>query len=85
MKFTGVCGLVDVRCSSDKIIMIIIVVTGAHDRTVKVWDMQTGNALKTIFCFSSTNDVALSESFSAVISAHLDGNQTSILGVILNQ
>jgi autophagy-related protein 16 len=48
-------------------------VTGAHDRTVKVWDMTTGNTLKTVFCFSSTNDVTLSESYSAIISAHLDG------------
>merc|ERR1711916_70000 len=46
------------------------VVTGAHDRTLRVWDMATGNAIRTIFCFSSCNDVCLSESYSAIASAH---------------
>jgi autophagy-related protein 16 len=49
------------------------VVTGAHDRTVKVWDMGTGNTLKTIFCYSSCNDVAVSDSYACIASAHLDG------------
>ncbi len=49
------------------------VVTGAHDRTVKVWDMNSGNTIRTIFCFSSCNDVCLSDSHAAIASAHLDG------------
>lgn len=49
------------------------VITGAHDRTVKVWDMATGNTIRTIFCFSSCNDVCLSESYACIASAHLDG------------
>ena len=48
-------------------------VTGAHDRTIKIWDMNTGNTVKTIFCFSSCNGVCISEAYSCIASAHLDG------------
>lgn len=49
------------------------VVTGAHDRTVKVWDMVTGNPIKTIFCFSSCNDVCMADAYQVIYSVHLDG------------
>jgi len=48
------------------------VVTGSHDRTVKVWDLNRGFCLKTIFCFSSCNDIALSRDNGIGISGHVD-------------
>ncbi|CAG8566702.1 3551_t:CDS:10 [Ambispora gerdemannii] len=50
-------------------------ITGSHDRTIKVFDLNKGYCIKTIFCFSSCNDVVLlDESGSTLASGHLDNN-----------
>lgn len=60
--------------------------TGSHDRTLKIWDLQKGYCLRTIFCYSSCNDLGIArdgsfifllpplsdEQGSLVISGHLD-------------
>nr|KAJ3419570.1 hypothetical protein HK105_006796 [Polyrhizophydium stewartii] len=51
------------------------VVTGSHDRTIKIWDLNKGYCIKTIFTLSSCNDLALLGGEGAVIaSGHLDNN-----------
>jgi autophagy-related protein 16 len=50
------------------------IVTGSHDRTIKVWDLQKRFCLRTIYCFSSCNDLCLSRESSMIISGHLDHN-----------
>jgi len=47
-------------------------VTGSHDRTLRVWDLQKRFCLRTIFCFSSCNDLCLSRDSTITISGHLD-------------
>ncbi|CAG8485733.1 12339_t:CDS:10 [Ambispora leptoticha] len=50
-------------------------ITGSHDRTIRVFDLNKGYCIKTIFCFSSCNDVVLiDESGSTLASGHLDNN-----------
>ena len=49
------------------------VVTGSHDRTLKLWDLGKGYCIRTIFCSSSCNDLALTLDNLAIISGHLDG------------
>ncbi|KAN0035096.1 hypothetical protein ACTA71_004352 [Dictyostelium dimigraforme] len=49
------------------------VVTGSHDRTIKLWDLQKGYCTRTIFCFSSCNDlVILGGSGNHLASGHVD-------------
>jgi len=48
------------------------VVTGSHDRSMKVWDINRGYCTRTIFCYSSCNDLAISRDASIIISGHLD-------------
>ncbi|KAI9265517.1 autophagy protein 16 [Helicostylum pulchrum] len=51
------------------------VVSGSHDRTLKVWDLQKGYNIRTIFTFSSCNDLCLMDSDGqTIISGHLDNN-----------
>jgi autophagy-related protein 16 len=50
------------------------VVTASHDRTLKVWDLSKGYCIRTLFCFSSANGVALSYDNSMIASAHLDSH-----------
>ncbi|RXG50846.1 Autophagy-related protein 16 [Armadillidium vulgare] len=46
------------------------VVTGSHDRTLKIWDLRS---MKTLFPGSSCNDIVVSDSqCSSVISGHFD-------------
>ena len=49
-------------------------VTGSHDRTIKIWDLNTGYTTKTLLCFSSCNDVVTTVDGNAILSAHFDGN-----------
>lgn len=48
--------------------------TGSHDRTLKVWDLTKGYCMRTIFCFSSCNDLCLTADNARIVSGHLDGN-----------
>ncbi|RCH84222.1 hypothetical protein CU098_005468, partial [Rhizopus stolonifer] len=64
------------------------VVSGSHDRTLKIWDLQKGYSkfmiavhliylldIRTIFTFSSCNDVCLMDADGqTLISGHLDNN-----------
>ncbi|XP_062521321.1 autophagy-related protein 16-1-like [Corticium candelabrum] len=51
----------------------IRVVTGSHDRTLKVWDLRSKSCVKTIFAGSSCNDLVVSDGAGAcVISGHFD-------------
>ena len=50
------------------------VVSGSHDRSIKIWDLSRGYCTKTIFCFSSCNDLALASESSMVCSGHYDGS-----------
>jgi autophagy-related protein 16 len=47
-------------------------ITGSHDRTIKVWDLQRGYCIRTIFCFSSCNSVCLTYDGLVIVSGHLD-------------
>ncbi|KAF4528670.1 hypothetical protein B566_EDAN017186 [Ephemera danica] len=47
------------------------VVTGSHDRTLKIWDLRSRACVETKFAGSSCNDVVTSEAFS-FISGHFD-------------
>ena len=48
------------------------VVTGSHDRSIKIWDMDRGYCSRTILCFSSCNDLAVSSDGQMVVSGHVD-------------
>eukprot|EP01104_Vermistella_antarctica_P010853 TRINITY_DN2938_c0_g1_i1.p1 TRINITY_DN2938_c0_g1~~TRINITY_DN2938_c0_g1_i1.p1 ORF type:complete len:547 (+),score=107.35 TRINITY_DN2938_c0_g1_i1:163-1803(+) len=50
------------------------VITGSHDRTIKVWDLAKGYCIRTIFCFSSCNDICMTMDGSMACSGHLDGH-----------
>ncbi|KXS19409.1 WD40 repeat-like protein [Gonapodya prolifera JEL478] len=51
------------------------IISGSHDRTIKVWDMSKGICTRTAFTFSSCNDVVLlDDQGSMVASGHLDNN-----------
>ncbi|KAK6628023.1 hypothetical protein RUM44_010505 [Polyplax serrata] len=49
------------------------VVTGSHDRTLKVWDLRSRACIETKFAGSSCNDLVTSDSAgSTIISGHFD-------------
>ncbi|TPX35197.1 hypothetical protein SeMB42_g07202 [Synchytrium endobioticum] len=51
------------------------VVSGSHDRTIKLWDLTRGYCTKTIFTLSSCNDLTLmDDDGSMIVSGHLDNN-----------
>ncbi|TPX33851.1 hypothetical protein SmJEL517_g03392 [Synchytrium microbalum] len=51
------------------------VVSGSHDRTIKLWDLAKGYCTKTIFTLSSCNDLTLmDDDGSMIVSGHLDNN-----------
>ncbi|CAK9204593.1 unnamed protein product [Sphagnum troendelagicum] len=49
-------------------------VSAAQDRTIKIWDLQTGYGVNTIVCHSNCNAVALTMDGDIVCSGHMDGN-----------
>lgn len=49
-------------------------VSAAHDRTLKVWDLEKGYGISTLVCHSNCNSICLNTDESAVCSAHMDGN-----------
>ncbi|KNC97324.1 uncharacterized protein SPPG_09457 [Spizellomyces punctatus DAOM BR117] len=51
------------------------VISGSHDRTIKIWDLAKGFCTSTIFTLSSCNDLTLLNGDGTVIaSGHLDNN-----------
>lgn len=49
------------------------VVTGAHDRSLRWWDLNTGGrCTKNVLCVSSCNDLAVHPASDVVCTAHLD-------------
>ncbi|XP_031554787.1 autophagy-related protein 16-1-like [Actinia tenebrosa] len=49
------------------------VVSGSHDRTLKIWDLRSKACIKTIFAGSSCNDLVINEVIgSQIISGHFD-------------
>ncbi|KAI8804989.1 WD40-repeat-containing domain protein [Cladochytrium replicatum] len=51
------------------------VVSGSHDRTIKIWDLGKGFCMRTIFTLSSCNDLSVLDGDGTVIvSGHLDNN-----------
>lgn len=47
------------------------ITSGGQDRTIKVWDLQRGACVRTIFSYSSVNDLCLTDD-AGVISGHSD-------------
>ncbi|KAH9251693.1 hypothetical protein BASA81_010363, partial [Batrachochytrium salamandrivorans] len=51
------------------------IISGSHDRTIKIWDLVKGYCVKTIFTLSSCNDLALfGGEGEVIVSGHLDNN-----------
>eukprot|EP00818_Percolomonas_sp_WS_P002320 CAMPEP_0117440858 /NCGR_PEP_ID=MMETSP0759-20121206/3314_1 /TAXON_ID=63605 /ORGANISM="Percolomonas cosmopolitus, Strain WS" /LENGTH=504 /DNA_ID=CAMNT_0005232651 /DNA_START=157 /DNA_END=1671 /DNA_ORIENTATION=+ len=52
------------------------VVTGSHDRSMKIWDTSRGALIKTIVtsCRSTVNDLELSKPSNLIVSAHFDNS-----------
>ena len=51
------------------------VLSGSHDRTIKMWDLTRGFCVKTLFTLSSCNDlVSLDSEGDTLVSGHLDNN-----------
>lgn len=51
------------------------VITGSHDRTIKLWDLSRGYCTKNIFTLSACNDVCpVDEAGHTLASAHLDSH-----------
>ena len=48
-------------------------VSGAHDRTMKIWDLQRGYAVNTVICHSNCNALRLCSDGSLFCSGHMDG------------
>eukprot|EP00026_Physarum_polycephalum_P006127 Phypoly_transcript_06168.p1 GENE.Phypoly_transcript_06168~~Phypoly_transcript_06168.p1 ORF type:complete len:595 (+),score=94.28 Phypoly_transcript_06168:102-1787(+) len=48
------------------------VITGSHDRTIKLWDLTKGYCTRTIFCYSSLNDLCLAPDGTLLVSGHID-------------
>ena len=49
------------------------VVTGSHDRTLKIWDLRSKACIETKFAGSSCNDLVTTDSSgSTIISGHFD-------------
>jgi autophagy-related protein 16 len=51
------------------------VVSGSHDRTIKIWDLNKGYCTKTVFTLSSCNDLSpMNADGTVLVSGHLDNN-----------
>lgn len=47
-------------------------VTGSADRTIKIWDVNKGNIIKTVMCGSSCTSLKVAKDNLRIISAHTD-------------
>ncbi|EDO46075.1 predicted protein, partial [Nematostella vectensis] len=47
-------------------------VSGSHDRTLKVWDLRSKACTRTIFAGSSCNDLVINEGIGQIVSGHFD-------------
>lgn len=54
-----------------KFLGVMKVVTGSHDRTLKIWDLMQKACIKTLFAGSSCNDLVTLDS-QTIISGHID-------------
>ncbi|KAI9142208.1 WD40-repeat-containing domain protein [Paraphysoderma sedebokerense] len=52
-----------------------LVISGSQDRTIKLWDLRKGFCVKTLFGFSSVNDIHYigNSGIDGIVSAHWDG------------
>jgi len=50
------------------------IVSGSHDRSLKIWDISKGFCMKTLFCLSTCNDVAVSNDTRYIYSGHFDNH-----------
>ncbi|KAI5063367.1 hypothetical protein GOP47_0021914 [Adiantum capillus-veneris] len=50
-----------------------IAISGAHDRTMKFWDLQKGYATRTVICHSNCNALCFTSDASMFCSGHIDG------------
>ncbi|KAJ3397528.1 hypothetical protein HDU92_007191 [Lobulomyces angularis] len=51
------------------------VISGSHDRSIKIWDLSKGYCIKTVFTLSSCNDLtSLDSEGTVIVSGHLDSN-----------
>lgn len=48
--------------------------TGSHDRTLRVWDTESGYCTQTLLCVSACNFAALAPLANTCATAHLDGH-----------
>lgn len=48
------------------------IVTGSHDRTLKVWDFTSGHLIKTLDCKSIVNDLEISFPDNLIVTGHFD-------------
>ncbi|KAH7288291.1 hypothetical protein KP509_31G020700 [Ceratopteris richardii] len=50
-----------------------VALSGAHDRTMKFWDLQRGYATNTVVCHSNCNALCFTSDASLFCSGHMDG------------
>ena len=48
------------------------IITGSHDKTLKIWDLSRMACIKTFLCMSNCNDVEVSESNEMAIGCHFN-------------
>lgn len=49
-------------------------VSAAHDRTLKVWDLNTGYGIQTVICHSNCNTCCVVVENGVICSGHMDGH-----------
>ncbi len=49
-----------------------IIVSGSHDKTIKIWDVYSGNNIKTLYTISNVNSVYFSSDSKLIVSGSYD-------------